>query len=68
MSHRCAPREAVGKSSRGGAAGVCDGTMKAGKMDGYGVLAWANGFCYQGWLRDGKQCGYGTLSRAEGGR
>ena len=49
-----------------GGEGVYEGSMQAGKMDGRGVLDWANGFRYEGELRDGKQHGYGTFTQAGG--
>ena len=51
-----------------GGEGVYEGSMLAGKMDGRGVLDWANGFRYEGELRDGKQHGYGILTQAGGDR
>ena len=37
-------------------------------MHGSGILSWANGFRYEGELRDGRQHGYGTFTEASGER
>ena len=48
--------------------GVYWGGMRAGKMDGSGILAWTDGFRYEGELRDGTQHGRGLFVRANGDR
>ena len=69
-SGRCVDGKASGEDQltyRGGAR-VYLGGMRAGKMDGSGVLAWADGFRCKGELRDGRQHGRGTFVRANGDR
>lgn len=51
-----------------GGEGAYEGSMRAGRLSGRGVLVWSDGFRYEGELREGKQHGTGTLIRASGER
>ena len=57
-----------GRLTYQGGDGVFEGTMRAGKMHGYGTVAVANSFRYVGGLRDGVQHGRGTTTYANGDR
>ena len=51
-----------------GGKGVFEGTMRAGKMHGYGTVTLSGSFRYEGGLRDGMQHGTGTTTYANGDR
>ena len=51
-----------------GGEGGFEGTMRAGKMHGYGTVTVAGSFRYEGGLRDGLQHGRGTTTYANGDR
>ena len=56
----------TGQLTYRGGAGVHQCGMRAGKMDGSGVLAWADGFRYEGEWRNGRSRGQGIYARADG--
>ena len=51
-----------------GGEGVFEGTMQAGKMQGYGTVTVSGGFRCEGGLRDGLQHGKGVTTFANGDR
>ena len=63
---RCAGSWAARRLTYRGGAGVYQGGMHSGRMDGSGVLDWADGFRYEGELRDGRPHGQGTYRTADG--